>query len=235
MHRAGYRLEQASWRSLPGRLALFGYGGESNAANRYEAIIGLPVKNQWYDFVYHVRWSSGSDGFFDAWVNGEQVLSHRGPTLYAGQGVYMKLANYHNPICDPYPACIGTHEASSVIHDRIRRGTTALSVARGPLEGELELVDGDFEAAADFWAADGCTPSSTIPTRGAPDVSVSLVSVDGNDVQANVVVRLTENSEDPLGGLVEYQEWFTLTHQDGSWKVRQPSWPYYDLACEEQT
>jgi len=94
------------------------------------------------------------------------------------------------------------------------------------------LVEGDFEAAADFWA-DGCTPSSTIPTRGAPDVSVSLVSVDGNDVQANVVVRISENSEEPLGGLYEYEEWFTLVRRDGAWRVRQPSWPYYDLVCEE--
>jgi hypothetical protein len=97
------------------------------------------------------------------------------------------------------------------------------------------LVEGDFETAASYWSDEGCAPISNIPTRGAPQVSVSLVSVDGNDVQANVVVRITENSEDPLGGLVEYQEWFTLTRQDGSWRVRQPSWPYYDLACEEQT
>jgi hypothetical protein len=97
------------------------------------------------------------------------------------------------------------------------------------------LVEGDFETAASYWADDGCTPISNIPTRGAPEVSVSLVGVDGNDVQANVVVRITENSEDPLGGLVEHQEWFTLTRQDGAWKVRQPSWPYYDLVCEEET
>jgi len=95
------------------------------------------------------------------------------------------------------------------------------------------LVEGDFEAAVDFWSDDGCTPSSTIPTRGAPDVSVSLVSVDGNDVQANVVVRISENSEEPLGGLYEYEEWFTLVRRDGAWRVRQPSWPYYDLVCEE--
>jgi hypothetical protein len=128
--------------SAPGRLGLVGYGGDSNASGRFESVIGPIVKNKWYDFVYHVRWSSGSDGFFDAWVDGVKVLSHRGPTLYAGQGVYLKLANYHVPICDPYPACIGTHSASSVIHDRVLRGTTALAVAPGPLEGVLELVNG---------------------------------------------------------------------------------------------
>ncbi|HSK06260.1 MAG TPA: hypothetical protein VK990_01985 [Acidimicrobiia bacterium] len=118
----------------------------------------------------------------------------------------------------------------------LNRGPAALDpeTPEGTVQAYIgALVDGDFETAADFWADDGCTPSSNIPTRGAPDVSVSLVSVDGNDVQANVVVRISENSEAPLGGLNEYEEWFTLARQDGSWRVRQPSWPYYDLLCEE--
>ncbi len=128
--------------TLPGLLTITAYGGVNSGDGPYGATIGQLNKNVWYDFVYHVRWSSKPDGFFDAWVNGNRVLSHRGPTLYAGQGVYLKLANYHNPICDPYPACIGKHKASSVIHDRIIRGTTPLAVAAGPLEGVLALVDG---------------------------------------------------------------------------------------------
>jgi hypothetical protein len=126
----------------PGLLSMVGYGGANNTDGRYDVALGQVQKNVWYDFVYHVRWSSASDGFLDAWVNGKQVLSHRGATLYAGQGVYLKLANYHNPVCDPYPACIGTHQASSVIHDRVIRGTTPLAVAAGPLEGVLTLVNG---------------------------------------------------------------------------------------------
>jgi hypothetical protein len=125
-----------------GILTFQGYGGAANTANPFSAPIGPIQKNVWYDFVYHVKWSSGSDGYFDAWVNGVKRLSHRGPTLYAGQGIYLKLANYHVPICDPYPACIGTHAGSSVIHDRIVRGNTALAVSLGPLEGVLVLVDG---------------------------------------------------------------------------------------------
>jgi hypothetical protein len=128
-----------------GVLTFQGYGGVTQGnepVNPFSAPIGPIQKNVWYDFVYHVKWSSGSDGYFDAWVNGVQKLSHRGPTLYAGQGVYLKLANYHVPVCDPYPACIGTHAASSVIHDRIIRGTTPLAVSSGPLEGVLGLVNG---------------------------------------------------------------------------------------------
>ena len=125
-----------------GVLTFQGYGGATNSANPFSAPIGPIQKGVWYDFVYHVKWSSGSDGYFDAWVNGVKKLSHRGPTLYAGQGVYLKLANYHVPVCDPYPACIGTHAGSSIIHDRIIRGTTPLSVSLGPLEGVLGLVNG---------------------------------------------------------------------------------------------
>jgi hypothetical protein len=128
-----------------GNLTFQGYGGVTagnEPVNPFSATIGPIQKNVWYDFVYHVRWSSGPDGFFDAWVNGQKKLSHRGPTLYAGQGVYLKLANYHVPICDPYPACIGSHSASSVIHDRVIRGTNALAVSSGPLEGVLGLVNG---------------------------------------------------------------------------------------------
>ena len=132
----------------PGNLTLRGYGGTNSGDGAYKATIGPVTKNVWYDFVYHVKWSSGSDCYFDAWVNGVKVLSHTGPTLYSGQGVYLKLANYHTPVCDPYPACLGTQLASSVIHDRVIRGSTALSVSSGPLEGVLVLTNGVLTAVA---------------------------------------------------------------------------------------
>src|SRR5882757_5598606 len=52
----------------PASLSFFGYGG---ADIGYAAVIGQIHKNVWYDFVYHVRWSSGPDGFFRGWVNGK--------------------------------------------------------------------------------------------------------------------------------------------------------------------
>lgn len=102
-----------------GMLHFRGFGGRSVNDGLYTALIGPAAKNVWYDFVYHVKWSSRADGFFRAWVNGVKKLEHRGPTLYAGQGCYLKLANYHTPVCDPYPGCTGP--ASSVIHDRVIR------------------------------------------------------------------------------------------------------------------
>jgi hypothetical protein len=124
---ANFHVDAASY-----GLRLRGYGGASVDGGRYEVMLGPVVRNKWYDFVYNVRWSSGTDGFLDAWVDGRHVLSHRGPTLYAGMGCYLKLANYHT----------ATDQASSIIHDRVIRGTTPEAVSIGPLEGVLRLVNG---------------------------------------------------------------------------------------------
>jgi hypothetical protein len=72
-----------------------------------------------------VKWSSDPDGFMTAWLNGRKVLSYRGPTLYRGMGCYLKLANYHAPFGQP----------SSVIHDRVIRGSSWQAVSLTPLEG----------------------------------------------------------------------------------------------------
>jgi Polysaccharide lyase/Carbohydrate binding module (family 6)/Bacterial Ig domain len=114
----------------PDGLTFYGAGGanvvtSSDQPGVYIKKIGPIVKNQWYDFVYHVKWSSGSDGFMNAWVNGVQVVAHRGPTLYTGQGCYLKLANYHMPV----------GQGQSVIHDRVVRGKSAAAVSLTPLQG----------------------------------------------------------------------------------------------------
>src|SRR5437762_570045 len=96
-------------------------GAPGSPTQRWE--IGPIVKNRWYDFVYHVRWSSHGDGWFDAWVDGKQIVHYRGPTLYAGQGCYLKLANYHTPVGKPV----------SVVHGRVRRGPTREALSSGAL------------------------------------------------------------------------------------------------------
>jgi hypothetical protein len=98
----------------PGSGLVFGgFGGETVANDRthpgfFTAPAGPVRKNVWYEFTYHVKWSSGADGFFDAWMNGEQKLSHRGPTLYKGMGCYLKLANYHTAFGQPTSVLYGS-------------------------------------------------------------------------------------------------------------------------------
>lgn len=71
-----------------------------------------------YRFKYHVLWTSSPNGYFDAWVNDVQKMTYRGPTLYPGQGVYLKCANYHSP----------HGKASAVLHGRLVRGNSKESV-----------------------------------------------------------------------------------------------------------
>jgi hypothetical protein len=115
--------------AMPDGLRFTGAGGSTIATNSrspgyHQTFLGQLVKNQWYDFVYHVKWSSGSDGFMYAWVNGVQKMAYRGPTLYTGQGCYLKLANYHG----------ATGTAVSLIHDRVVRGKSAAAVSSRPLQ-----------------------------------------------------------------------------------------------------
>ena len=93
----------------------------------YNAYVGPVTRNTWYHFVYHVKWSAHGDGYFDAWVNGARKMRYRGPTLYPGQGCYLKLANYHSAF----------GKATSVIHARVIRAATPDAVSAGPLEGVL--------------------------------------------------------------------------------------------------
>lgn len=92
-------------------LGFRGYGGPENGGGEFGRFIEPVRRGQWYNFVYNVLWSSGEDGFFDAWVNGVRRLRHRGATLYTGQGVYLKLSNYHTTTDGP----------TSIMHTRVIR------------------------------------------------------------------------------------------------------------------
>jgi len=84
----------------------------------HSVALGPVTPNVWYNFMYHIKWSSGSDGLFQAWINGQQVMNYSGPNLYVGETCYLKLANYHTPL--------GVTE--SVIHSRVVRGTSQAAV-----------------------------------------------------------------------------------------------------------
>lgn len=58
--------------------------------------LGVLESDKWTDFVFHVKWSVGSDGLIEVWKNGQIVLSFRGPNSYAGYitGNYEKNGIY---------------------------------------------------------------------------------------------------------------------------------------------
>lgn len=102
----------------------------------------------------------------------------------------------------------------------------------GVVQQYVEALDrGDYETAAGFWAESTCRPESIVPNTTS-DISVSLLDVEMNGERATVTVLLSEASDDPMGGLYEYQEWFNLVNENGDWRIEQPAWPYYDQLCE---
>lgn len=106
------------------QLEFVGFFGDVENPEYYYASVGTIVRNTWYDFVYHVKWTAGDGGWMTAWVNGKKMLSHQGPTLYPGIPCYLKLANYHAP----------TGYASMVVFDRVVRGTSRFAVSLTTLE-----------------------------------------------------------------------------------------------------
>lgn len=106
-----------------GQLQLQRWVGDPTKPTERSVALGLPQKNVWYDFVYHVLWTPSAAGYFTAWLNGRLVMEHVGPTLYENSRVYMKLSNYHAP-----PQAMMQPRACSVIHDRVILGTTAEDV-----------------------------------------------------------------------------------------------------------
>lgn len=151
-------------------LRIRGYGGSQVNGGQYEALIADPygavnnvTRNVWYDYVFHIKWSSNSDGVSEAWLNGRKILTHSGATLYSGISCYLKLANYHDPMGQP----------SSIVFDRVIRGAGAADVALTPLEGVNAPIGGTPTAPT---SPTGTTTGPTSPS--APSGSTGGAKAD---------------------------------------------------------
>ena len=158
----------------------------------YRVPIGAVVKNQWYDFVYHVKWSSGSDGFFQAWVNGQQSLNYNGPTLYVGQSCYLKLANYHTPL----------GVAISVVHDRIVRGSARADVEipiSNPAPVVVPNVVAQTQAAASMMITGAGFVLGTVTQQSSNAIAaggaIQQSPAAGTNVASGVAVNLVVSSD----------------------------------------
>src|SRR5213079_3103718 len=160
----------------------------------YSIAIGPITKNVWYDFVYHVKWSSGSDGLFQAWLNGQQVMNYSGPNLYVGQSCYLKIANYHSPLGVPV----------SVIHSRVVLGHTQADVQIGSPPPPTVLVPnvvGQMQAAATSAITSAGLTLGTVTmqssTTVAPGNVISESPAAGTRVASGLAVNLVVSSGAP--------------------------------------
>ncbi len=109
-----------------------------------QCVFDDPASGVWYHFVHHIRFSATSDGFHEIWVREgrgpvKKVLDKRNlNTLFApNEASYLVIGAYH----DRHPGA-----STSIVHDRIRRGTTYDAVKRpdfpAKLPGTVETCDG---------------------------------------------------------------------------------------------
>ncbi len=61
--------------------------------------LGTYTKNKWTDFVYHVKWSKGTDGLIEVWKDGVKVFTYNGANMLstATYGAYMRTGLYKWP------------------------------------------------------------------------------------------------------------------------------------------
>src|SRR5437660_1689051 len=160
----------------------------------YSIAIGPITKNVWYDFVYHVKWSSGADGLFQAWLNGQQVMNYSGANLYVGQSCYLKIANYHTELGVPV----------SVVHSRVVMGHTQADVQIGSPPPPTVLVPnvvGQMQAAATSAIISAGPTLGTVTmqssTTAAPGNVISQSPAAGTSVASGLAVNLVVSSGAP--------------------------------------
>jgi hypothetical protein len=101
-------------------LALFGRAS-SNAPRR--TLGTRPIRRgAWTDLVFHIKWSLGSDGFVEAWLDGRPFTKGKqyGRTLYNPVANYLRLGLYRAK---------GVPTTNSVYYDEVRIGDSYQAVA----------------------------------------------------------------------------------------------------------
>lgn len=79
-------------------------------------------KGSWIDLVFHIRWSTGVDGFVEAWLDGRPFTGGKihGPTLYSPVSNYLRLGLYRGK---------GVPTINHVYLDEVRLGDSYQAVA----------------------------------------------------------------------------------------------------------
>jgi hypothetical protein len=79
-------------------------------------------KGSWIDLVFHIRWSTGSDGFVEAWMDGQPLTPGRvrGATMYSSASNYLRLGLYRGK---------GVPTTNHVFIDEVRIGDSYQAVA----------------------------------------------------------------------------------------------------------
>lgn len=71
---------------------------DSNGKPRFETLGRWDFQvGQWYDIVFHAKWTKDGSGFMEVYVDGQQVVNYRGRTLAERDVTYSKWGIYGQP------------------------------------------------------------------------------------------------------------------------------------------
>jgi hypothetical protein len=121
------------WHTAVGRYPALGIWTEKGkwrivVLGTQAAFIGNYETNKWTDFVYHVKWSTGSDGLIEIWKNGVKVFTKAGANLGADvtTGAYMRTGIYKSP----WKSGSTSYTTTRVMYvDDVRIGTASATYA----------------------------------------------------------------------------------------------------------
>jgi len=65
-----------------------------------EALLGGVAKSRWTDFVFHIKWSTGSDGVREVWRDGVLVARYTGPTMGTNSAFEHRMGIYEGTAVD---------------------------------------------------------------------------------------------------------------------------------------
>ena len=82
-----------------------------------------PDLGRWTDWVFHLKWSFGNDGFVKVWKNGKQIVSDNGPNCYNDErGPYFRFGVYKWPWRQSPERARSTVTERTIYFDEIRIG-----------------------------------------------------------------------------------------------------------------
>jgi polysaccharide lyase-like protein len=97
--------------------------GQASSTGAPRTLGARPIRlGTWIDLVFHIRWSTGRDGFVEAWLDGRPFTGGKKyePTLYSPVSNYLRLGLYRGK---------GVPTVNRVYYDEVRLGDSYQAVA----------------------------------------------------------------------------------------------------------
>jgi hypothetical protein len=158
-HQTGSTGQAVSFDVVQNTIIFLSWGGDFTNPTLCRATLDSNKQNGiWYDFVFHVKWSSNpSVGFFEIFENGKLVVPRTYcPTLYSGQGVYMKQGYYRR----------AQTNTAVVYDDGTRRGSSYADVVADFPSGTWPSTPGGTAPTPTTTTAPTCTSSDGSSSHG---------------------------------------------------------------------